>query len=260
MRLVIPLGHTSDLKDWELRMMLRSFETNYDGEFDVTILGEYKPTWIKGVDFIHCERKYPKRILEKYNGHRFYEQFFDVLYKLKRAAEEYSEFLWIYDDVVLIKKSNYKSLRKLYAYKNGKNGYSKRKGNRWGRTINKTIEILVNKGKTDYVYETHIPRLFHSGLTEVFEEFLFEIPIPYAPSTLYFNYYEFTPNIITNDNPKAGFYGGETDFDNFSAASMDDINNAVRGKTWINYNDDGLTKHLMQYIGDKFPKESRFEK
>jgi hypothetical protein len=271
---VIPIGGKSLLKDFELKYMLRSLEQYYTDDFDVYILSDREIPCIQKACITIVPRYYPEKALKHWNGIKNYENYFDVLNKLKIATEilPEREFVWIYDDVLLIDKIDHRSFwRNIALYKDKPDFYLLRKKTKWSKTINVATDLAAGVINHDmYVYETHIPRLLYSErLISMFNEFDFnDRVIPYAPSTLYFNLFYDIPDVILegSDIIKVGFYGEKLPgICSYNSTSLEEIEEAVVGKTWINYNDAGIgtdinSSVLAEYIKNKFPNKSIFEK
>ena len=90
----------------ELRYHLRSLQKNLKADFDVTVLsGQCLPDWATNINLINIERFYPKGLEEKYGGYKLFENFFDTsfkLYKYCKSPECPNEFVWAYDDQLLL--------------------------------------------------------------------------------------------------------------------------------------------------------------
>lgn len=272
---MIPLGSGSKWNDNELRYTLRSIDTNFDFEYDVTIYSDHKIDWIQNATVTQVPRYYPDYAKKYFSGVLHYENYYDTLNKLKTASlsEDLSEeVLYVYDDILCLKKQNIDEIRKVYAggmYKDNPNYWMNPKRNKWRNTIAQAIERARGFGEV-YLYETHLPRLYHkSKLKEMFKLFPLEnMEIPYAPATLYFNMfynkpdynYKVSKESLDNDI-KAGFYGTpNTLCDTFPSKLPKQIELAVRNKIWVNYNDAGLTEPMKEWIQKRFPNKSKFEK
>jgi hypothetical protein len=252
--------------------MLRSLETYLD-DFEVTIYGQKKPEWLTNVNFIQIYRWYPEYALKHWKGNKHYENYFDVLNKLFLAANNVDlpdNFVWAYDDIILLRKPKKEEIEQIVAVCKE----TKKRKRKWGRTINQSIDILNSKSLSNYMYESHLPRIFNkAALLDMFSEYNFRrMEIPYAPSTLYYNLHYHTPDIVINKTPeqkiKAGFYGrAAEDFASYEVDTKDDFDKAIKDKLWINYNNFGLQEVsllgryiLKDFITETYNKKSRFEK
>jgi hypothetical protein len=267
-QIVIPLGKGSVWgEDNELRYFLRSLDYNLL-DFDVYIFGDHRPSWLTNVNYLQVDRWYPDVALNYYNGVKNYENYFDVLNKLRLATNELDgDFLWCYDDQVLLRPLTDEQLRTVIAlYKDKEEYYYVRENKgKWYRTINRAVAIAPG-----YIYEHHLPRMMNvDKLKKMFDRFPFEtMTIPYAPCTLYYNLYHEPDMVIDEENKvKAGFYNQDFGkLGSYSAESFETICEAVEGKWWLNYRNSGLNQEdrfgvqlLKEYILNLYVNKSRFE-
>lgn len=267
-------------KNSELRYCLRSLEKFYSGNIEIVIFGDKKPAWLQNVNFKQTKRFYPPEILKRNDGIAEYENFFDVLNKLKLASEDKDvpeNFVWTYDDTCLLRSLDHRFFdKKIASNLEDDQTFSKNRDSKHGKTINKAINLVNHipsaKAQTKYSYETHLPRMFKkSKLKDMFTIFPFHAyKIPYAPSTLYYNLYEIFPDIVLEkrNDIRAGFYGNPTDKFQYDTRSIEEIEEAVFAKNWLSYNNSGLNKimpdakgpFLKQFIQKKYPQKSKYEK
>lgn len=277
----ILIPYTTKNPQWEhneLRYCLRSLAKNLDFEYDVTIFTDGDIPFLRNVNIVKVDRYYPPGLAERlFNGTKHYEQFYDVLNKLKLASESndlQEEILWVYDDVLLLKKQSYDEIKTVYAgdsVNRKKDYWLNPKGNKWKRTIFRAIDIAKNYGDV-YLYETHLPRYYtKTNLQKMFKLFPVEKQeVPYAPSTTYFNMFYNKPDYLYRDpkiddqidNPiKAGFYGGGGGLcDMFPSRTDEQVEKHTQNKLWINYNESGMTDALKNWIKKQFPKRCKYEK
>jgi hypothetical protein len=276
----IPLGEGSKWDDNELRYLLRSLEANVQQEYSVDICSVSLPSWIRNVNHIYVERKYPEWLEEKNNGKRHYENYFDTLNKLKLYSSKFGhmddDIIYVTDDVLLIGPLH--SVEQVKNYPLEKETVKtiderKRKvkiGKKHHNTILKCYDLLSSQ-KTWYNFDSHFPRRFNRGLLkDMFAQFDYnKMDIPYSFATMYGNmYYDGLPTLHEENNYGAGFYGyniGKTA--SYPCSSKSQILDAIDGKLWISYNDFGLNwrgsgdrQHLKEYIMEKFPEPSWHEK
>lgn len=276
--IVIPLAGKSGWGDNnELRYLLRSLEKNLPGGFNLHLYAKFLPKWIDRSK-VYCHeipRWYPEKARKYFGKKKHYENYYDVLNKLSLVCRDENigeNFLYCYDDVLLIKQlqeENELNIRPaLMHYEDHKSNYDKRM-TKWARTVMTAFDILKNISRPRYDYETHLPRYMNKTmLLKLFEIFPLENQIiPYAPSTLYYNFYYNGPEekIIVQNTYKAGFYGdrnwGNAYIGSFPSRQKDQVKKAVKGKMWVNYNDAGLRHGVLQeWIEKKFPEKSKFEK
>lgn len=264
MEFLLPLGGRCY---WdEAKFMLRSLEENWEGDINLSIYCNEIPEWITNCNIVKIDRYYPTRLEKKYKSKKF-ENYFDTLNKLRCYVEDNQDkdcFVYVYDDVVLLKKIN---IIETYAQKKiTPSEYRLMSKDRHGKTI---LEALAKGNFVEYNYETHLPRMFNnSNLLEMFCHYPFDkLDIPYAPSTLYYNIYHKNPiELVKTNNIKAGFYGDPDAGNGYVVRSEDELESVIKNKTWINYNDRGLNwrdsngnEILKSWLNKKYPQKSRFE-
>lgn len=264
-----PVGGISAWDDNELRYMLRSLDTNCKVPFKVTVLSDHKISWLKGVDFRLTERQ-PSRP---------YENFYDTLSKLEHYIKEIlkeGDFIYIYDDVCLLQPTtDFSILNGVALQKERLNQFKARENTKHGRTIVEALKLIKDIKpdlRTTYNYETHIPRVYNCERAK----HIFSIydplnsPIPPAFATLYGNHFNNPPQMVIReienyirtslcfeDDYKTGCYIPTT---------IKEIETYCEGVMWLHYNDRGLNFSpkrepiLKQFISDRFPESSRFEK
>jgi len=269
--IIIPLGTGSKWGNNELRYMLRSLEMFAEFDYNVTIYSTKQISWIQNANVKIVNRWYPETAKKYYGGTKHYENYFDVLNKLKTASYDddlSSMVLYTYDDVLWLKKTYIQEIGLVIAadrFQDRPEFWLNPKNNKWKTTILDAIKKSKGFNIDPHIYETHLPRLYErKSIQELFKKFPFEnLKVPYAFATLYYNYFHHKPdlNYKHNNKIKTGFYGGKTKtVDVYSSKSHKHINKAVEGKQYINYNDAGLSPQLKEWIQQKFPNKSKFEK
>lgn len=273
---VIPLGGRCTWEDNELKYCLRSLEKNFNFTFDVTIYTNRPINWIKNATIIDTPRYYPEQLIKRFDGKKRYENYYDTLNKLKRASQNNdltSDILYVYDDILLLKKQDFGDIQRIYAggkYEDNKDYWNNPGRNKWKNTIHEAIKRSRAYGQV-FLYETHLPRYFDRyNLCKMFSRYpIDKLEIPYAPATLYYNMFYNKPHDIYVDKKKqgnkvkAGFYGAQTlEGDSFPSINKDKnaIKEYISDKVWMNYNEPGLTDVLKEVIHEMFPKKSKFEK
>ena len=274
---VIPFQYNGSKWDNnEIRHTLRSIDKNFDFDFDVTIYSDKPIGFLKNVSVINIPRYYPARALKTFAGTKHYENYYDTLNKLKSVAyndDLCEDVLYLSDDILLLKKQDKDSIKTIYAggtYESKKH-YWDNPRTKWARTIQQAIRKVRGYDKV-FLYETHLPRYYQrSKLKEMFKMFPIEnMDIPYAPSTVYFNFFYNQPDYcykdesvdVQIDNPvKAGFYGSPNFLcDSFPSRTKEQVDKFTKDKLWVNYNDAGLQEPLKEWIHKQFPKKCKFEK
>ena len=274
MNILIPLGTGSTWQNNELRYMLRSLDQNLKGDYDIYVYGK-APEWLTNVTVVDIDRYYPEHLVEINNGKLDYENFFDTLNKVKTfASENDSTFLYCYDDVLLVKELNINDIENIPMEVENPAFFKIRNFDKHGKTMNAAVSLLQNNkvAQTIYNYETHIPRVYNCDkLNHLLKEYDFsQWRIPYSLATLYFNVYpeEAMQDTSIIKNIKAGFYFDDESVASYMSNSLTNIEQAIKGKTWINYNDMGLNvtatdgsgkQYLKEWIMNKFPNKSKYE-
>jgi hypothetical protein len=266
---VIPLGTGSNWENNELRYMVRSLEKYCQFDFDIVLFTTKKVDWIDCRQVI-VKRTYPEKLFEFFAQKRHYENYYDVINKLRAVINDDDipeEFFFMYDDMILLGDLYLNDLRIKYAgaeYKDDPQLYDDPK-TKWMWTVNASIQVLKAHNRPLFMYETHLPRCFHkSKLKQMFRQFSPEDnKIPFAISTLYYNMNYDKPDInyYKDNKVKAGFYGEvvENTPDMFDSRSNSNINAAVNGKVWANHNSKGLTGTLKLWIEKFYDKKSKYE-
>lgn len=279
---VIPLAGKSAWTDNnELRYFLRSLDKNLKIPFRVKLFARQLPGWIsKEVDYEIVPKFYPDSARKHHEVKKYkkkhYENYFDVLHKLDVISRDDSlgeNVLYGYDDMLLLQPVTNQSILEqriaMMHYREGKKIYDANT-TKWGRTATRAFGILKDLKRPLWDYETHLPRMLNRKMLRVmFAAFPVEQEvIPYAPSTLYHNLFYDKPDdkIYKQNKIKAGFYGSRSkeliDYADYPCADINDIKKYVKGKLWLNYNNNGIAKYteLKGWIQKSFPKKSRFER
>lgn len=220
MHFVVPLAYSHSIfNNDELRFMLRSLEKNYMEDFKVTVICDRLPEWCDPDNVIIIDRK--KVSVD-------YENFYDTLEKLKHISFncEFNEFVYIYDDICLLKQIDKSFFYKCYYIETSTTN------KKWLNTIEKSLSLIPGKD-----FESHIPVLFDRlKLKFMFRSFPYSTQgVPYAPISLYFNLYGSDKQLLN----------GELCY------------NEISDSIWLNY----IDKYFLNLGLDKlFTKKSRYEK
>jgi hypothetical protein len=284
--IVIPLkGKSSWGDNNELKYFLRSLEKNLHLDYRVKLYTRGHVGWANNkLSIEDVPPYYPEGFSKKHGGQKHFQTYFDVLNKLRVISGDSSlgdNVLYCYDDVLLLKGVDDTGVfnRRIAMMDSlqAKEIYSLNL-TKWGRTVQRSLKLLKKANRPLWDYETHLPRYFNRELLrEMFRDYPPEGGIvPYSPSTLYFNlFYDFPHEVICEENKiKAGFYGTRTDnlkkFADYPHGEISQIEKAVKGKLWLNYNNNGLGSFktgtigirsaLPGWIQNKFPLKSKFEK
>lgn len=146
-------------KSDELRWSMRSVEANYQGQCKFLIIGD-RPPWHGGPVIEQRRQKH---------GKGFERGLRDVLLKmhtLSRHPDVCSEFVWMMDDVFLIKPTTKEDLK--VARYSGQIGSQDK--NRWQKIKGATARRLERNGFPSLDYATHLPHFINKNkLAELFE-------------------------------------------------------------------------------------------
>jgi len=160
--------------------LLRSLEKHM-GSPDVVILGISKPDFLSDkVTHVHLDRFYPTPARKVYKANEF-ENFWDTMNKLRWALNNLSEFLWVYDDVVMLREASRQELIQpwyLYPFVDKAEENIKNAKSRWGLTIKQSYEFMQPIYPV-YNFEHHFPIYYgnHPTYKETIER-LMAYPIP----------------------------------------------------------------------------------
>ena len=229
---------------WELMYSLRSLEANYNGDFDVTIIGEI-PDWIKtnsllAIQFDNNDSQVLPRVQSRTNQ------------KFLLAADIYPDMVIMHDDYYLINKCNKEDftgiryLAETLNYNTSENGLT-----RFQKQIRWTYFQLQEKNKPYRKnFCTHSPFYYKSSkLKELHLEFNLTSGGEYTIITenAYYNYFE-VPSIPLN-NFRVGYWGKSD-------------NNIPPEAKILNHDEKGYTQNpwILDLLRTMFPKKSKFEK
>ena len=262
----LPLGGETKWQDNELRYMLRSLEQNFQDPFEIIVSSNREVSWLKNVTYFPVERFYP----ENFRDDRWFENYFDVLNKVRIFA--FSDicpdhFVYIYDDVLLLKPIKEKDILPYPCNKEGPKWKNIKKSTRHGQTMIRSAELLGVL--QPYNYESHAPLIYErEKLRELFTVFSIDKPgLPYPLGTTYFNYFldDHLPTLHMENKWIAWFYFDGITHDCHKESA---IIQATHDKVWINYSDRGLffrtgadeVIYPLQEFIRKFDKKSKYER
>jgi hypothetical protein len=235
---VIPLGSGSQWDDNELRYLLRSIEKNFLDLGRVFVVGR-KPDWLIGVEHI------PMDDVHKHNKDA---NLIDKVLAACRAGVS-ERFVWTCDDHLFLRPIRFAEMKPLH-YSDLAKVTQWREGTWWNR-LRATRDALVSRGMTAWNFDVHAPQPIVRGkFIAAAEAFDYAPPPGMTINTMYFNCagetgisawrHKYTAEAACNDAVK--------------------IRQGMQGKTYLCYNDAGLTDAMKQVIEEMFPQRSRFEK
>lgn len=232
----------------ELIFTLRSIEKNLLFDYRVIIFGDVNPK-IKNVTYVE---------MQNISGGEF-SKAKDSIKKMNAMIshpEVTEDFLYWYDDIILLKQIDLSFFDNLYAV-NDIAKIRRIETNNYMRNMFNTHDALLKKGYSTINYETHLPRLFNKQkMKETLDTFCPNMA-PILINTCYYNMHGMDPVFLhKEDKVKAGFYGlsSATSFEN-----KVDLNQVLSEKVFLSYNNKGLTQNMRKYIISKFNKKSQYE-
>lgn len=267
MNVFIPSGGKDD---WgkELLYTLRSLDQYFE-PINLTVYSTKPHEWLTGCDQRIVDPYYPSRLNEIYKSKK-YEHWFDSINKLKLYARSCTEerFIYTYDDIMLLREATAKDIIHYPQEKITPKHMLRYARHRHGETILSAIGKC--RSPVLYNYETHLPRIYETEkLLHLFKEFpLKKEVVPYSIASLYFNYFgnDVEQELVNVNNYKAGFYGKPEQGNGYLANSIQEVDDIVADKTWLNYSfvglmmrDDNGVPVLQEWIKQRFNKPSKYE-
>jgi hypothetical protein len=142
----------------EIRFSVRSVETFFQGPVKCTIVGD-RPPWYTG-------HVIPQARIPMTSNHGFR----DMLAKMWTMAthpEIDSDFVWMMDDIYLLKPVTWDDLEMARAYP-----WREDQSNSWQRRKSNTMRALRDRGRPNHDYATHLPHTVEKAkLRQVYEDF-----------------------------------------------------------------------------------------
>ena len=122
--------------------------------------------------------------------------------------------------------------------------------NFWRKRLQRTRDILNEKGMTAFHFDCHTPILFNKGIFPlVMQEFPFKEGIGLTMKSLYGNsVYAECGKRLANEK--------KTVFQNFT---LQQLNDRLAQCTYMSFNDQGLNDALKEWLYRKFPVRSKWE-
>ncbi len=158
LQFVFPYWHRGASDD-EIRWSVRSIETNYTGKSKITIIGD-RPPWYSG-------HYIPQARVGKHTQNRPFRDMLAKVWTMATHQEVDHEFVWMMDDVYLIKPVTYEELSVPRAVK-----WHDNELNSWQRRKRHTMTALTTAGRTVHDYATHLPHVVEKKkLRQLYDEF-----------------------------------------------------------------------------------------
>lgn len=158
MQFVYPYWHRGASDD-EIRWSVRSVERNFRGTARITIIGD-RPPWYTG-------HYIPQQRVGKHNANRSFRDMLTKVWTMATHPEIDQEFVWMMDDVYLIKPVTIEELSIPRAVR-----WHECESNSWQRRKKNTMRALSAVGRTVHDYATHLPHVAEKEkLRILFDEF-----------------------------------------------------------------------------------------
>lgn len=158
LQFVFPYWHHGASDD-EIRWSVRSIEQNYQGPCKITIIGD-KPPWYLG-------HYIPQRRVHKHTTNRPFRDMLTKVWTMATHPEIDQQFVWMMDDVYLIKPVTIEELAISRALR-----WHDSKSNSWQRRKKNTMRALAQSGRTVHDFATHMPHVVEKEkLHRLYEEF-----------------------------------------------------------------------------------------
>ncbi len=172
---VYPLGFGSRLKDFEIRMSIRSVEKNLSNVKDIWVVGQC-PDWLK---VNHIPATDPFDIPDR-----------NIMAKILKACDEpgiSEDFLFMNDDHFLLKPFDAELFP--YYYSEEMDNYIKRRGmDNYGKRANNVLQHLKEKGLPTKYFDTHTPIIYNkTKFKEIMSGVDWNKPNAYLIKSLYAN-------------------------------------------------------------------------
>lgn len=233
---VIPLGK-SKIGHLDLRFVFRSIEKNLKNYGDIWIVGD-KPSWAKNV-----------RVLPHSDDPNPQWKEFNILRKIQAAClvkDITEDFLFTNDDIVLFEEidaTSYPFYHKGLWYDSWVNNRSN-----YRRTANHTRKWLLDRGFPELNFDTHTPIIYNKQkfLTS-FNKVDWNTPWGYGIKSIYCAVNRVEP-VFMEDCKLSKKY------------SLPDVRLKCDGRQLISFTDAPLKAGLRDYLEEKFPNKSIFEK
>lgn len=234
--IIIPLGK-SELNHLDLRYALRAVEKNVKNFRDVWILGDL-PKWIKNVRQLNVS-DFPEPCWKERNIYR----------KIKAAClnQDISEDMFFMNDDHFILQPVDATDYPFYYKGSVTNSWIKNRSD-YRKTMNHTRKYLEIRGFDDKNYDTHTPIIYNKQkfLTS-FNEVNWETPWGYGIKTLYCSVNR-VKGVFMEDMKLKKKY------------TYEEVKKMASGRQVISCTDAPLKYGLADYLEEKFPDKSIFEK
>lgn len=250
--ITIVYPYVQHLAAWqELKYSLRSVEKYFKESFKVLIVGDL-PEWIKDVQHIPHTRISG---IELTNC-------FDAITKLQlmlNSKKVSDDFIIMYDDIYLLKDTRTEDLQKRYYLEDLSKHERPEKLSNYQKIVFRTVDMLKREGLATLNCETHLPRLYNKNKMRMIMKLFRPRENRLLTGTLYCNYYHKGELLQLPKKIKAGFYGLGSRY-SLTGCNDADLPGIIESHQFLNHDNNGLTRELMNQVEKLFPNKSRFEK
>jgi hypothetical protein len=221
----------------EILYSVRSWFKNFEGDFQLNIVGNYKPKWINGnINFKYIDQDDSNTTEENLSLIREW------------CINEFDEFIWTNDDIYLLNPINSSDIRKPL-YLQDLSAVKSRLNNRWGRLLWKTADKLLDNGKTIYNGECHTPYYYNSeNVRSIFRKYGIHNGSGLL-RTAYINEFYDISELTKMQQHKKGFYSKG---DKHMLTKLESM-------SYLNHDDDGLSDELKKFLETEFSVLSKYE-
>jgi len=228
----------------ELKYFLRSLAENFPvGR--VLIIASSLPGWLNKETVVQVVA--PDIFLQNKDANIIGK----ILAAIKADEELSKTFFWSCDDHLVLRKPASGELKPFFVSEL-RNELPWWWSGTWKEAMKRTMNLLLESGNTSFHYDAHIPQpVDKDRFLKVMGEREFKERERYCINTLYFN--------------QAGLRKHEhigilkATFEK-PVSNLREIETLAFGRLYLSYNNAGLTKELQEFIVNKFPNPSIFEK
>jgi len=241
--LVYVLGTGSQHNDRELRMSLRSVQSNLYGVGTIHVVGEC-PDWLCDVNFIPCPDIFG-------TGNAAGNIINKVAQACKSAAVS-DTFLFMNDDYIICNGCDARKISNLHKGEMRHFPSSYFTINEWRMTLARTRDALCAQGLTAYHYDCHAPLLMRKDWwMATMQRFDWESGAGLCMKSLYgnVNVPERAAKFLTTEKVVV-----------FQHHDYTELERKLADATFLSYNDAGINDALWAYLERKFPNPSKYER
>lgn len=232
MNVIIPLVRSK----WgeEIRYSLRSWYKNFDHQFEIHIIGDWRPDWLNTSNLHFHSIKNTGATTEE-----------NLSKVIEWCFSNFNEFIWSNDDIYLLQSVSLSDIKQQLVLQD-LSKIQNRLNNRWGRLLWNTADKLNENGLSMLNGETHTPYWYESEhVKEIFKRYEIDKGRSLL-RTAYIN--QFPDEHYNMKNYKIGFY-----------SPADSMRRNDFNKLYLNHDDRGLTEYVKKKLFE-FNEPCIFEK